>query len=462
MEQQCGRRICLKPSRAQVRTMYRMCAVSRRAYNWKLGDQNKIYEEAKARTPEGEKVECSLGTPIDWHKEWCVYKKLPENKWMTEVSKYCGQEALRDLGNSWKRFFKGLGDHPQFHKYGIDESFRCSGGVFIGRDFVQLPTLGRIKLKEKNYVKIPDGVEKIPLTMATVSVDASGKWFVSFAYKVDIIPLYENVTNIDASDVYGVDFGVKDLAITNDGFIYKNPKAYRHAKERLRRCQRAVSRKKLRSKNRKKCRKKLARIYRRITNIRINAAHQFTTDITKNKAPRAIVIEDLKPKNMVKNHNLASAILDANFGRMRQFLTYKCAWLGILLLVAPQFFASSKYCSHCGQYYKADLKLSDREWVCPVCGHHHHRDINAARNLQFYGLWLLNLVVTNESAARYAVSGNPSTNACPHGNVQCVTYREGVAYASPRDMRLQFFGSREQCMAMKQEIMTTYFLGRNR
>jgi putative transposase len=155
-----------------------MCAVSRRAYNWKLAEQNKTYEEAKANTPEGEKVKCTLGTPRDWHKEWCVYKKLPDNKWMTEVSKFCGQEALRDLGTSWKRFFKGLGGHPQFHKYGIDESFRCSGGVFIGRDFVQLPTLGRIKLKEKDYVKIPDGVEKIPLTMATVSVDASGKWFV--------------------------------------------------------------------------------------------------------------------------------------------------------------------------------------------------------------------------------------------------------------------------------------------
>ena len=121
---------------------------------------------------------------------------------------------------------------------------------------MQLPTLGRIKLKEKNYVKIPDGVEKIPLTMATVSVDASGKWFVSFAYKVDIIPLYENVANIYSDDVYGVDFGVKDVAITNDGFIYKNPKAYWHAKERLRRYQRAVSRKKLRSKNRKKVEKR--------------------------------------------------------------------------------------------------------------------------------------------------------------------------------------------------------------
>ena len=463
MEQQCGRKICLKTSKAQVRTMYRMCAVSRRAYNWKLGVLNTAYEEAKANTPEGEKVQCTLGTPIDWHKEWCVYKKQPENRWMTTVSKFCGQEALRDLGSAFKGFFRGTTKYPKFHKYGIDESFRCSGGVFIGRDFVQLPTLGRIKLHEKDYVKIPDGVEKIPLTMATVSVDASGKWYVSFAYVADIVPVNECITSITVDDVYGVDFGVKDLAITSDGNVYRNPKAYRHAKARLRRCQRELSRKKKRSKNRKKCRKRLARIYHRITNIRVNAAHQFTTDITRHVKPKAIVIEDLKPKNMSKNHKLASAILDANFGRMRAFLEYKCAWLGILLFVAPQFYASSRYCSHCGQYYNADLTLKDREWVCPVCGHHHDRDLNAARNLQFYGLWLLGLVSHDfDNAVRYTVSGNPSTKACPHGHVQCVTYREGVAYASPRDMRLQFFETQEQCISLKQEITTTYSIGRKR
>ena len=82
MEQQCGRKIGLLPTKLQIRTAYRMCAVSRRAYNWMLAVQNKAYEDAKANTPEGEKVKHKLGTAIDWHKEWCIYKKLPENKWM--------------------------------------------------------------------------------------------------------------------------------------------------------------------------------------------------------------------------------------------------------------------------------------------------------------------------------------------------------------------------------------------
>lgn len=455
MEQHCGRKICLKPSKAQVRTMYRMCAVARRAYNWKLAEQNKAYELAKANTPEGKKVKCKFGTPIDWHREWCIHKKLPENKWMTEVSKYCGQEALIDLGAAWKRFFKGLAKHPRFHKYSQDNSFRCSGGVFIGRDFVQLPTLGKVKLREKDYIKIPKDSEKIPLSMATVSVDATGKWYVSFTYVTDVVPLYEDITSIEETDVIGVDFGVKDLAITSDGIVYANPKGYARAKARLRRYQRALSRKKKYSKNKTKCRKRIARLYRRITNVRINTAHQFTSDVVYKSKPKMVVIEDLKPQNMAKNHKLASAILDANFGRMRTYLEYKCRWNNIDLAVAPRFYASSQYCSHCGQYKKEDLKLKDREWVCPVCGHHHDRDFNAARNLQFYGLWLTGLVRTRNTC------GENTVEACPHGNASCVSYREGMTYVSPRDMRLQFLESQEQCISLKQEITNTYLIGRN-
>ena len=65
------------------------------------------------------------------------------------------------------------------------------------------------------------------------------------------------------------------------------------------------------------------------------------------------------------------------------------------------------------------------------------------------------------SKCYHTVSGETPTNACPHGNAQCVTYREGMVYTSPKDMRLQFFETQEQCMAMKQEITNTYLIGKN-
>ncbi|MBR4407375.1 MAG: transposase [Clostridia bacterium] len=448
MQQISGRKICLKPSKAQIPVLRRMCAVARRAYNWKLAQQNKAYELAKQNTPPGHKIKCEFGTPIDWHKEWCIYKKLPENKWMAEVSKFCGQEALRDLGAAWKRFFKGQAKHPRFHRYDVNESFRCSGNVFIGRDFVQIPTIGKIRLQEKNYVKIPVGVDRIPLSMATVSVDATGKWFVSFIYKTDIIPIYETVSSITADDIVGIDFGIKDLAITSEGMVYANPKGYARAKQRLRRYQRALARKRKHSKNRIKCKHKIARLYQRITNARINVAHQFTSDVVYKSKPKMVVIEDLKPSNMTKNHKLASAILDANFGRMRNYLEYKCKWNNIQLIQAPCFYASSQYCSHCGQYKKEDLKLKDREWVCPVCGHRHDRDFNAAENLKFYGLWLTELVSTRNTC------GENTVEAC----LPCERSEEGVAYVDPKDKRLQFFETQEQCLLLKQEITLMHYI----
>jgi len=442
MEQQCGRKIELRLTKEQERICVRSCAAARRAYNWKLAQQNAAYEEAKKITPEGTKPKCKLGTPIDWHKEWVLYKRLEGNEWLLELSKCCGQEALRDLGTAWKKFFSNKGKHPRFHKFGLNDSFRVTGSVYIGRDFVQIPTLGKVKLKERDYIAIPDGVDKVPLSMATISRTAD-RWYVSFAYVTDVVPVNEHIEITDSEyDIVGVDLGIKDLAITSFGQTIANPVAYRRHIKYLKRQQRSVSRKHKRSKNRKKAVKLLARIHRKITNIRVNSAHQCTTELTRKLAPKVLVIETLKPKNMSRNRKLASSILDANFGRIHEQLEYKCRWHNIHLIKAPQFYASSKYCSNCGCYKKEDLKLTTREWTCPHCGFHHDRDVNAARNLRFYGLWLYGFA-TQQTAASYAVEACPCSECCMEGS---------GSEPRPRDLRLQFFETQEQCRSLKQEI----------
>ena len=440
MLQICGRKIELRLNKNQERICFRSCAATRRAYNWKLAEQNKAYELAKTTTPKGQELKFKLGSPIDWCKDWVKYKHSSGNEWLLNLSKCCGQEALRDLGTAWNKFFKGIGKHPRFHKFGTNDSFRLTGAIYIGYDFVQLPSLGKVKLKEKGYVKIPNGVEKVPLSMATISRVAN-RWYVSFAYKTDVIPLYENVGITDDSyDIVGVDLGIKDLAITSCGDIIHNPKAYKEHLNRLKRWQRKVSRRKIGSKNRKKAIAMVAKLHRRVMNIRLNSAHQCTATLTKKLAPKVLVIESLKPKNMSKNRKLSSSIIDANFGRIHEQLEYKCKWLGIKLIKAPQFYASSQICSSCGCYQKKDLKLSDREWICPHCGCHHDRDVNAAKNLRFYGLWLHNLI---NSAVSYTVGACPSSECLTEG---------GGSESHPKDLRLQFFETQEQCKSLKQEI----------
>ena len=168
-------------------------------------------------------------------------------------------------------------------------------------------------------------------------------------------------------------------------------------------------------------------MYRRITNIRSDAAHKMTTSLVKDK-PKILVIESLRPKNMSKNHKLAGSILDAAFGRIKTLLTYKCKREGIRLVQAPTFYASSKFCSCCGRKYK-ELSLSEREWTCRECETHHDRDINAAKNLQYFAAWMLDLV--GSAPANQPTESSSGSYACG-------------------DERLQFL--QEQCSSVKQEF----------
>jgi transposase len=129
---------------------------------------------------------------------------------------------------------------------------------------------------------------------------------------------------------------------------------------------------------------------------------------------------------MVQNHRLAGSIFDASFGKIKELLKYKCEWEGIHLVMAPTFYASSKYCSTCGAKHK-ELKLSDREWKCCNCGVEHDRDVNAAKNLQYLGLWMIEKHLSESST----------------------TVSSTESYACG-DERLQFLI--EQCSSMKQEI----------
>ena len=149
----------------------------------------------------------------------------------------------------------------------------------------------------------------------------------------------------------------------------------------LKRLQRGLCRKQKGSKSRKRQQMKLARKYYRISCIRKNAIHEATSYLVNNFGK--IVIETLKPQNMMKNHHLAQAVSDAAFGEFKRQLEYKCLWKGVELVKADQWFPSSKLCSCCGNK-KEVLKLSERTYHCELCGHTQDRDLNASINLANY------------------------------------------------------------------------------
>lgn len=155
--------------------------------------------------------------------------------------------------------------------------------------------------------------------------------------------------------------------------------------------QRQVSRKVKGSHRRQKAIKRLSKLHEKVTNQRNDFQHKLSSKLTSEN--QAISLENLNVKGMVKNHCLAQAISDAAWSSFVTKIEYKSEWFGKTVLRIGRFEPSSRICNNCG-FYKNDLTLKVREWVCPVCGTNHDRDINAAINIKKFSLQDQNLVMT--------------------------------------------------------------------
>lgn len=341
---------------------------ARFAYNWGLARSKEVYRLTGKRP-----------SAMELHKELNVLKKT-DFPWMYDVSKCAPQEALRDLDTAYKHFyrklklkgqgtFKGKVGFPAFKKRSkAIGSFRLTGSIKVFPDAVQLPRLGRLRLYEHGY--IPTDAKVL---CATVS-EKAGRWYVSVQVEQEQEkPVSTAITAI------GIDLGIKTLATLSDGTTFENPRALKHAQKRLRRLERQKSRRKLGSKNRAKTRKKIAITHARIASIRKDTAHKLTSYLVKNHA--LVAIEDLNVAGMLKNHTLAQAVSDSNFGEIRRQLAYKAEWHGTHIVTIDRFYPSSKRCSACG-YVKPELSLSERVFICEHCGMRLDRDLNAARNIK--------------------------------------------------------------------------------
>lgn len=369
----------------QVTACKRHAGAARWAYNWGLARKQEAYK-ATGKSPYA----------VELHRELNALKKT-EVPWMYDTSKCAPQEALRNLDSAFSHFFRrcqlkkegklrGKVGYPQFKskKKGLG-GFRLTGSIVIFPKAIQLPRLGRLRLKEKDYLP----TKNVNILSATVSEQA-GHWYVSVQVE------QEQSVPENSGPVVGVDLGVKSLATFSDGTVIANPRHLKRRLKKIKRFHRAVSRKQKGSKNRKKAARRLGRLYRKVANQRQNTLHQLTASLAKTKS--VIVIENLNVNGMLKNHHLAQAIADVGFGEFRRQLAYKATWHGSRVVLADRWEPSSKTCSGCG-WMKEDLQLSDRTFHCQQCGLVLDRDLNAAINLE-----------------RLAESSSDTQNACGEGS----------------------------------------------
>jgi putative transposase len=306
-------------------------------------------------------------TFVDLNRELNVLKKS-RFRWMYESSKCAPQGALHDLDRAFKNFFEGRARYPRFKSRhcGIG-SFRLTGSIRVELSHLALPRLGRIRLKERGYLPMQSHILSV-----TVS-EKSGRWYASLAVEENL-----PATALLKSEAVGVDLGVDTLATVSDGATFENPHALGHRERKLRHLHKDVSKKEKGSRNREKARERLSRCYAKVANARKDALNMATTLLASTK--QVIVVESLRPRNLLRDHHLARSLSDASFGEFMRQLEYKCKWYGSTLVKADPFYPSTKRCSRCGNVKKI-ISLKVRIYTCDICGLVIDRDLNAARNL---------------------------------------------------------------------------------
>jgi len=334
-----------------------------------LGCARLVYNKALSARTEAWYGEQKRVSYNDTSKMLTGWKKEAELSFLKEVSSVALQQGLRHLQGAFTNFFAGRAKYPNFKKKrngGSAEftkaAFRYTGGqVYLAKCAEPLPVRWSRLL--------PKGADPSSIT---VKLSGAGRWTVSLLVDVDIEPLPPVEKEV------GIDLGISALLSLSDGEKVTNPKGLKAKSGKLRKAQKALSRKVQGSNNRHKARLRVARVHAEIADARKDMLHKLTTRLVREN--QLIAVEDLAVKNMVKNHKLAQAISDASWGELVRQLEYKCDWYGRRLVKIDRWFPSSKRCNSCGHTVDK-LPLSIREWDCPSCGVRHDRDINAAINV---------------------------------------------------------------------------------
>ena len=366
-------KIRIYPDAVQKQFISKQLGCCRFIYN-KLLDYKKIqYEQNK------QKVSLSqLG------KYLTNLKNQKDYLFLNNVYSVCLQQSMQDLIKAYDNFFKLNKGYPKFKsKKDTIQSCRFTNNIFKckkkinGNMITLIKQLQNIlfKCSKKDEIYLNHNQNKIH--SVTLTKTSTNKYYLSILIDYEI----NQKENLDT--VIGLDLGIKDFIVDSNGNRYENKYFYKNKENKLKKLQKQLSKKQKGSNNRNKLRIKLSKVHEKIKNQRQNYLHQITSKLVNEN--QIICIEDLNVKGMMSNHKLAKSISDLSFYEFRRQLEYKCRWYGRDLVIIDRFYPSSKTCHNCGYIYK-DLKLSEREWICPHCKSKIDRDYNAAQNILDEGL----------------------------------------------------------------------------
>lgn len=377
------------PDENQKIDIRRNIQCSRAIYNMILYDKKKHYEENK------EDIKLLVSH----------YKKLKGQEHLSLCDSLALMNAEQNLRTAYTNFFRGIQKNqkigfPRFKKketYGTYSTnnlvSKCNGKINNSiilfnknnQDYINLPKNKNIKI---NIHRKIDGKIK----QVTVRETLRGQFFVSILFEQnELSPQFEYYKQLN--NIVGIDVGLRTYMTFSDStddinievnMINKMKKHEDRAIIYNKQMQRCIKN----SRQYNEARIKKAKHNEKIVNIRQDFCHKLTNKIIKEN--QIIIIENLDIKNIMKQKHISKGFAEASFSTISTMLQYKAERRGRTLVKADKHFPSSQLCSTHGCNHRNKVtKTGVKKYICPECGIHHDRDINAAKNLSLYDekLW---------------------------------------------------------------------------
>ena len=333
-------------------------------YNKSLSDMFDIYKAAN---------KMKNITPASYKEDYSFLKEV-------DSFALCNAQLNRNIAfkDFIKQNYKNNKDKPNFKSKRYDQSYTTNnqGSVKFSSNnrYISIPKCPRIRIKKhRDFIGTIKSI--------TVSRTTDNKYYMSILVEEETKPMEPT------DKMIGLDLGLKSLIVDSNGHKYKNHKYLTKSQKKLAREQRKLSKMVKGSNNRNKQRIKVAKLHKHIQNQRNDYLHKLSKKIIDEN--QVICIEDLKVKNMTRNHKLARSINDASFAKFVSMLIYKTNWYGNTIVKVPSNYPSSQLCSCCNYQNPLTKDLRVRKWTCPNCGKVHDRDINASKNILRKGIEIL-------------------------------------------------------------------------
>ena len=333
-------------------------------------------------------------------KQMSNHYQFLEDKRIDSLTKANAIQNYRKAWNSFRKFHTA--GVPKFHRKsyrwryqtncqypGQKTALLTNGTVcFLDNSHVKVPKIGLLRVAG-SQARLLKRMCETRIGTVTLTKDPADHFFLSMQLASD--EPFVKVSKANHEHI-GIDLNTDNFLTDSEGNTVPNPRYYRTIKGKLAKEQRILSRRQRRikkehrslrdSKNYQKQRLLVAKLHVKVMNQRHNFLQQISTALIKNHD--LVVAEELRSKNMLKNHALAMSIADVGWRSFLNMLAYKADLYGRqFITVSPK--NTTQTCHDCGFVMGSGgtkkLTLADRKWTCPQCHTHHIRDHNAALNI---------------------------------------------------------------------------------